>query len=169
MRRILLIVTLTLTALPALALTPQPGDLFIKRSSGTEISRVDPSTGQIELVSCWNPIFTAQPCDVVRGAGPADWFLRTGEPFVVGPDGWLYTTMDPLSGTVNQIFRIDPDTGNREQVTTFAESIGQEEFLVWPDDSFFSPPAVAALGGWGLAVLAIGIFVGVQLRTPAKP
>ena len=169
MHRIPLIVTLILTALPALALTPQAGDLFIKRSSGTEISKVDPITGQIELVSCWDPIFVAQPCDVARGTGPSDWFLRTGEPFVVGPDGWLYTTMDPLSGTVNQIFRIHPDTGNREQVTSFGESIGQEEFLVWPDASFFSPPAVTALGGWGLALLAIGIFVGVQLRSPTKP
>jgi hypothetical protein len=65
-------------------------------------------------------------------------------------------------GGAEGFHRIDPNTGNREFLVTPSQGASYG-FAVWPAPNFF-PPNVASLGTWGLAMLLVGIFIGVQLR-----
>ena len=61
------------------------------------------------------------------------------------------------------IYRLDPATGDRSLYLSLPDGGSLTEALVYPAPSFF-PPNVASLGTWGLAMLLVGIFIGVQLR-----
>jgi hypothetical protein len=65
-------------------------------------------------------------------------------------------------GGAEGFHRIDPNNGNREFLV-FGSQAATGGFVVWPAPNFF-PPNVASLGTWGLAMLLVGIFIGVQLR-----
>lgn len=62
-------------------------------------------------------------------------------------------------------FRIDPNTGNRELVTVLPIGELNEPMAVWPEPSFFTPPAVAALSV-GAAVLLGVALIGISKRIP---
>ena len=136
---------MTTLATPALAVTPQTGDLIFSYQHSIVLQ--DAQTGALSTVSCWD----ASECSLL-GSGP-------GIPFEVqdpqlGPDGGLF-----VAGGGN-IYRVDIATGDREQVSLTTAT----PYTIYPAPSFFSPPAVASLGTWGLAMLLVGIFIGVQLR-----
>jgi hypothetical protein len=146
---------LGMTALttPALAVVPKAGDILLAEPG--QVTHLDSDTGVVTIVSCWNAV----KCGTLIGSGPSppNSFGPSG---AVGPDGLFYFG-GSTAGNLELLYRVDLTTGDREVV--FFDSV--LTWAVYPAPSFFPPPTVASLGGWGLAALVAGIFIGVQLRT----
>lgn len=164
-RTILTTTLLTLLALPALAVTPQAGDIVSWNThpggpGEQRLELMDPITGSRTVISCW--LHSAGgDCAEPVGSGPGVSATNDSH-MVIGPDGAIYLSSAPQ--TPERIVRIDVSTGARSLIEPV--DLGDElfrAFTVWPAPSFF-PPTVAALGGWGLAVLVVGIVIGVQVR-----
>jgi len=146
---------MTTSAAPALAVVPQAGDiLFIEDG---QLKNFDVDTGIVTIVSCWNP----SVCAPLIGSGPS---IGNGGNASVGPDGFLYLGGISATGGLEPFSRVNLTTGDRETL-----EIGIDyAWAVYPSPNFFLPATVASLGGWGLAVLVAGIFIGVQLRVRGR-
>ena len=137
----------TTLAAPALAVTPQSGDIFLSHNGG--ITHVAPGSGALTLVSCWSG------CSPLIGTGDAPSIMLD---VAFATDGDLYG----LDLNDRDLWRVNIATGDRELVVEFPTD-SLRSIATYPPPSFF-PSTVASLGGWGLALLVTGIFIGVQLR-----
>ncbi len=93
MLRLLALASLTILALPALAVPPQAGDAYLPgASTGRLLIRlVGPGLDDVEVVSCWVDQLGVLPefCDTPRGGGTTDFFMLGNAQMQAGPDGWL--------------------------------------------------------------------------------
>jgi hypothetical protein len=146
---------MTMSAGSALAHAPKAGDIILN-GDGT-LGHIDIDTGTFHLISCW----LAADCTYL-GDGPVEWSAGSQD-LEISPDGGAYILSGPSSH-----YRVDLLTGDRTLVATINVAPFLPGFFsylnIYPVPSFFSPPTVASLGGWGLAVLIAGIAIGVQLR-----
>lgn len=149
----LVLFSISAAAPHALAITPEEGDVFNLKS--TSLVHFD-SSGVRTVVSCWSGL----DCGPLIGSGPTA--LAAEYVPVFGQDGAVYYSYADQGIGIWRIGRIDLSTGNREEVlNTGDDDLGP--WMLYPPASFF-PSTVASIGGWGLAALVTGIFIGVQLR-----
>ena len=132
---------MAILAAPALAVTPQQGDIFY--TSTGSLYHLEASSGIETLVSCSDLAY----CNPLIGSGPVPENGDINYP-QVGADGWIYFHNSGATGT-EAYYRIDPENGNREFVVA-ASLAPITGFAVYPAPNFF-PSTVASLGGWGLA------------------
>jgi hypothetical protein len=154
MRGFLLTVLLLVWAAPALGDAPQAGDIITAGGCPIEVLATDPATGLSDVISSWN----CGGGSAIVGAGPTNWAPRDGNHFSIRRDGWIY--LDAFASGNPTLFRIHPATGDRELVVALPFDTGYE---IWPEPSFFSPPAVAALS-MGAALLLGVVLVGLSKR-----
>lgn len=147
---------------PALAVTAQAGDIFTLENDA--LRHIDGSTGLVTVVSCTE----ITVCGTLIGSGPRIGSL--GSPPEIGLDGGVYFFGELEPNTLRfGIFRIDTTSGDREFIEEldFADFNRFAGFTIYPAPSFF-PPNVASLGTWGIALLVIGLFIGIQIQNRSK-
>ncbi|MCR9095221.1 MAG: hypothetical protein NXI30_13455 [bacterium] len=154
------LIVIGLASTPAAAVTPTPGDIFT--NSGSALLHWDTETDVTTIVSCWS---TAQ-CDSIIGSGPIDPAFALLGDVKVGPNGLVHVVW---SGDAfpNGVMRIDPETGDRE--LTGATIPVLDQFEVYPAPGALFAPTVAGLGTTGLALLVVGVLLGMNLRLRTTP
>ena len=162
--RLLIVAAFSLVALPAHALDPVPGDLFVVDQASAY--HIDADTGDRTVISCWGVSTSHCPGGVELGTGPGAF---PTEDITVSPDGRLISCCQAIVRLSSGfgIVAIDPKTGDREMVssTTFGPGDGpnvQGPIAAWPRFNFFTIE-VSALPPWGIAV-AIGFLAGISWR-----
>ena len=146
---------LGLASSPAVAVTPTAGDIFT--NDGWALLHWDTETEVTTIVSCWS---TTQ-CDSIIGTGPIDPVFATLGDVQVGPNGLVHVSWGGDTPPF-EVMRIDPETGDRE--LTGATIPALDQFEVYPAPGALFPPTVAGLGTAGLALLVVGILLGMNLR-----
>ncbi len=136
--------TLAIAASPAAA---KPGDIIVGDSGAGQVLRVDPRTGDSQVVS-----------DDSRFANPND--------SVVAPDGSLFVADYGSVGKPPRIFRVNPKTGD---ATVFAESADfdtPDGLARAPSGELFATDLFADSSG---AVFDIGVPGGEFVETFSGP
>lgn len=153
-----------MAASPAIAQVVEQGDIVsttpkynVDGSDPVGFVLIDAETGAETVISCWEPPGTVGSCSPAVGIGPVDRPFSDIPPYV-SSDGWVYYTAQNTVTTGRKMLRANLLTGDRELI---ADEIGNS-FAVVP--ALEPPPSVASLGTLGLAMLVVGIFIGVQLR-----
>ena len=158
MRNRLFVLVALACAMPSLADQPTAGDLITFDEDACALIHIDPTTGIGDVISRWGSSICGVPV-VVVGNGPIDWHPDfANSPSFIRPDGWIYVVGE-IESPPNGFgwFRIHPGTGDRELLTVF-ESVIPEHVAIWPEPSFFSPPAVAALSMGGVVLLGVALI-----------
>ena len=113
--RLLIAASLSLLAMPAHAVDPSPGDLFVVEQNAAY--HIDALTGNRTIASCWGISTSHCPGGVELGTGPGAF---PTEDVSVSPDGRLITCCQAIVGISNGfgIVAIDPKTGDREMISS---------------------------------------------------
>ena len=163
-RAFLLTLILFHWASPSFADHPTVGDLIYFDGGSCSVLHLDPATGVADVISRWD---CGGAIGSTIGIGPTDWTPSDSGDVMVGPDGGIYIKGFGTPCCAPRLYRVDPETGNREFLVVIPEAASDSSFgfFVWPAPSYFAP-AVAALSV-GSVVLLVGLLASVSRRQEA--